>query len=70
MKVTKNGEITFLRLWGDNYGKDKCKAVSFDTLKYEVVFLLETTSPSLRPDFSRYASYSANDADILMIVMK
>ena len=49
---------------------DACKSVSFDRANRAVVFMLEVTSPSLRPDYSKYSRFSAQNTDILIISMR
>ena len=72
MKVSEDLEVQFLPLWGtqgaDN--KDVCRAVTFDEQKKEVAFMLEVTSSTLRPDYSRYQRYSSSNTDVLIITMR
>ena len=49
---------------------DVCRGVTYDAINDQVIFLLEATSPSIRPDFRRYESFSKNDKEITMIMMK
>jgi hypothetical protein len=69
LKVNTDGQLQFLHQWGDTGNKDACKAVAHDHTRNEIVFMMETTTGALRPDYARYSRYSASDADILMIVM-
>lgn len=70
MKVSTDGDLQFVQVWGESGNYDSCRAVSFDENRREVVFMLQTTSPSLRPDYSRYSKYSGSNSDILIITMK
>jgi len=70
MKVSTDGELQFVQVWGDIKNNDACRAVSFDESRREVVFMFEATSPSLRPSYSRYSKYSGSNTDILIVTMK
>jgi hypothetical protein len=73
LKMSTNGDVQALHVWGDAAAvtnRDTCRAVAYDSTRGEVVFMLETTSSVLRPDYERYSRYSASDADILMVVMR
>ena len=72
MKMSTSGYIDFLHLWGTQtnvQNRDTCRAVSYDSSRNEVVYMLETTSSELRPDYSRYSKYSAANSDALIITM-
>lgn len=60
MKFDENGVVQFLYRWGEGADKqpDNCRAIDYDYTKSEVVIMLETTSPSLRPDYSQYSTWS------------
>ena len=75
MKVNTDGQLQFLHKWGKNYptgNKDACRAVNYDSERGEVVFMIETTNQDsgMRPSYNTYKDYSANDADILIVVMR
>lgn len=69
-KADLEGEIKWMKVWGNNLGTDLCRAVSYDNDRAEAVFMLEVTSQELRPDFSRYSPYSDSANDILIITIK
>jgi hypothetical protein len=48
---------------------DACRAVYFDEDKNEAAFLLEVTSPDLRPDYYEYNDYSAANTDVTIVWM-
>lgn len=70
MKLSTEGTVQFLHQFGDLANNDACKSVAFDQDNRAVVFLLETTSPSLRPDYARYSRFSKTNTDILLITMR
>jgi hypothetical protein len=72
MKVSTDGQLQFLHQWGTETSgnKDACRAVNHDSARGEIVFMIEATSPSLRPDYSTYSSYSGSDADMVIVVMR
>ncbi len=48
------GDITVLYAFGDSSSgtqNDACRAVAYDDTKQEILFALEATSPSLRPEY-------------------
>jgi hypothetical protein len=53
------GDITVLYAFGDTTEEaksaDVCRAVAFDDATQEVLFAVEATSPSLRPEYDNYA---------------
>jgi hypothetical protein len=72
MKMSTSGSVQYLHVWGtltNVLNRDTCRAVSYDPIRSEVVFMLETTSAELRPDYSRYSKYSAENADGLIVTM-
>jgi hypothetical protein len=79
-KMDQDGDIKFLYKWGEHVGKteidsdvaisDVARAINYDDVRKEIVVMLEVTSPGLRPDYSKYSSYSANSSDILILTIK
>jgi len=70
MKMSGSGNIQQLNVWGSATDqRDVCRAVAFDEKKQQVIYLLEVTSAALRPDFSKYGSFSGSNTDALMIKM-
>lgn len=72
MKMSTEGYVQFLHVWGtmtNVQNTDTCRAVSYDEQRSEVVFLMETTSSELRPDYSKYSKYSGANADALIVTM-
>ena len=55
---------------GNTYQPDLCRSITFDEQKKEVVLLIESTSGSLRPDYSKYSTYSSLNADTLIMIIK
>lgn len=55
MKMDKDGDIKYLKRWGEgtNY-KDMCNAIGYDEKKKEVIILLTVQSPNLRPSYNQY----------------
>jgi hypothetical protein len=39
-KMNTDGEIQYLKVWGESKGNDVCKAVSFDERKKQAIFML------------------------------
>jgi len=72
MKMNVGGVVQFIHQWGGDSAtnRDVCRAVSYDSVRNEVLYMLETTSPSLRPDYDRYSRYSKDNTDILIISMR
>lgn len=48
---------------------DACRAVYFDEERNEAAFLLEVSSPELRPDYYSYNDYSASNTDVTIVWM-
>lgn len=77
-QMDDEGDITVLYTFGDaasstnvpNTPADVCRAVAYDDTNQEVLFALEVTSRSLRPDYNDYAAYSADRTDVTIIRMK
>lgn len=71
MKMSTDGFVQFLHVWGTSVtSKDVCRAVSYDQTRNEVVYLFETTSSQLRPNYNRYSAYSAANSDALIVTMR
>jgi hypothetical protein len=67
MKMDDDGDIKFVKQWGDSVGDsatapssitidDVARAINFDEKRSEVVVLLEVHSEALRPDYSDYST--------------
>jgi len=72
-KMDDSGDISLLYTFGDSTSgtqNDACKAVTYDSSNQEIVFALEATSPSLRPNFKEYSDYSAANTDVTIIRME
>jgi hypothetical protein len=80
-KMDQDGEIKFLYKWGEFTGvtstdsnaaaiHDVARAINYDDIRKEIVVLMEVTSKGLRPDYSKYSTYSANSSDILIVTIK
>jgi hypothetical protein len=70
MKVDEDGNIRGFWTWGSgssNY--DSCQAVSYDESMNEVVYLLQATSSTLRPDLTSSYSAASTKRDLVMIRM-
>jgi len=70
MKMSTSGDVQMLNVWGESSNYDVCRAVSHDKTRREIAFLLEVTSPSLRPSYSKYSRFSGDNSDIMIIVMR
>lgn len=72
MKLSTSGDIQFLDVWATTKQdqRDTCRAVSYDENKDEVVFMLEVTSNTLRPNYNDVYRYSASNADVLIVTMR
>jgi hypothetical protein len=80
-KMDQDGEIKFLYKWGQYTGspivdsnqpliRDIARAINYDDVRKEIVVLFEVTSAGLRPDYDKYATYSANSSDIMIVIIK
>jgi hypothetical protein len=71
-KVSDRGQVQFMYSWGEGIvdKPDNCRSITWDESKNEVVLLIEATSSSLRPDYSKYSTYSNFNSDTLIVVMK
>lgn len=71
-KVSDRGQMQYMYSWGENLidQPDNCRSITWDKKKNEVVLLLEATSPGLRPDYSKYSTYSSKNADTVIVIMK
>ena len=49
---------------------DACRGVTYDVVNDQVVYILEATSPSLRPDYRKWEQFSKNDKTITLIMMR
>jgi hypothetical protein len=73
--MSTDGYMYFMKSWGTpvlddtDSSPDVCRSVTFDYANNQVVFLLETISEELRPDFDQYRDYSYKTADMLAIIM-
>lgn len=72
-QMDDEGDVTVLYAFGDRVSgtqHDVCRAVAYDDANQEILFALEATSPSLRPEYDDYAQYSAANTDVTIIRMK
>lgn len=74
-KMDTSGYMYFIKSWGTpvlddtDASPDVCRSVTFDYANNQVVFLLETISEELRPNFASYSQYSYKNADMLVVIM-
>jgi hypothetical protein len=79
--MDQDGEIKFLYKWGEHTSDpivnsnaanihDVARAINYDDMRKEMVVLMEVTSKGLRPDYSKYSTYSANSSDVLIVTIK
>jgi len=69
-KMNTDGNIKFMKVWGETLGNDLCRAVTYNENRNEAIFMLEVTSASLRPDYSRYSFYSGANSDLLLVTIR
>lgn len=71
-KVSDRGQMQYMYRWGEGLTDqpDNCRSITYDYSKNEVVLLVEATSPGLRPDYSKYSTYSSLNSDSVIIIMK
>jgi hypothetical protein len=74
-KMSTEGYMYFMKSWGtpvlddNDSSPDVCRSVTYDYANDQVVFLLETMSEELRPDYDTYKDWSYKNADLMVITM-
>jgi len=71
MKMSTDGELQFVHVWASASvdQKDVCRSAAYDESREEIVFLMEVTSSTLRPNYNQYAKYSSAYKDLLIVRM-
>lgn len=73
-QMSTDGDVSILYAFGDatktKNESDVCRAAAYDERKEEVVFALEVTSKSLRPNLRDYSKYASSNTDVTIIRMK
>jgi hypothetical protein len=69
MKMSTDGQISFLDVFAQDKidQRDTCRSVAYDNSNDQVVYLLEVTSSSLRPNYAAYSKYSASNIDMMIV---